>query len=46
MLPVWVWDLLPAKFRRYEKLIGFDRWKLYGREEDEVGLGCEEGEGL
>jgi hypothetical protein len=43
MLPVWVWDPLPAKFRRYENLSGFDRWRLYGREEDEE---CEGFEGL
>jgi hypothetical protein len=41
MLPVWVWDPLPAKFRRYENLSGFDRWRLYGREEDE---GCDDWE--
>jgi hypothetical protein len=35
MLPVWVWDPLPAKFRKYEKLSGFDRWRLYGMEEEE-----------
>lgn len=43
MLPIWVWDPLPAKFRRYENLSGFDRWRLYGREEDEE---CEDFEGL
>jgi hypothetical protein len=35
MLPVWVWDPLPSKFRKEESLSGFDRWRLYGREEDE-----------
>jgi hypothetical protein len=42
MLPGWIWDPLPAKFRRYENLRGFDRWRLYGREDDEE---CDDLEG-